>query len=490
MRHGWVCALGALVALGCESAAPTSGGTDGEPPECVPLTPEILLVAEASERMQAPMPGAEDLTRWKWLVDALQAELPHVKGDADLALLAFPSEGSPGGSGPTLDAAPLAAHCAVSPPQLPFGRPFGQLVSTLGKVVPAGGAPIAAALRSAADTFAARSPSGRSRHVVLMVTGEDTCGGDVQSEILALKGLGVDVWVATVGDPSSGALRRWAIAGGHPSGGGAWKLTSRTVVRELQAAVAASATAETCDGFDNDCDGVVDEGLTRACLDECGGGEQSCVAGSWRACGATGSDAAEELCDGVDNDCDGEVDEGFGTGEACSDEVGPCVFDGSLACSSDGTSAVCDTGEQWPGPEVCDGLDNDCDGQVDDGADAPCTDGCRDGVRSCVDGVLGACVLGDLLPELCDGEDNDCDGEVDEGFDVGATCVIASGGCIAMGVMVCTADGSSVCGSTSPTSPAPEQCNGVDDDCDGVVDNGVALCPGKQVCYAGQCIYD
>jgi len=78
-------------------------------------------------------------------------------------------------------------------------------------------------------------------------------------------------------------------------------------------------SAEACDGLDNDCNGQTDEGCEcrdgeqRACgldVGACQAGTQTCAAGSWGACqGSVGP--AEEVChDGLDNDCDGTVDEG------------------------------------------------------------------------------------------------------------------------------------------------------------------------------------
>lgn len=75
---------------------------------------------------------------------------------------------------------------------------------------------------------------------------------------------------------------------------------------------------------------------------------------------------AAELCDGIDNDCDTELDNGFNVGESCSVGLGACEGFGELECRFDGTGTFCDALPQSSSDEVCDGEDNDCDGATDE----------------------------------------------------------------------------------------------------------------------------
>ena len=292
------------------------------------------------------------------------------------------------------------------------------------------------------------------------------------------------------------------------------------------------------------------EGLSTPCsepsdLGECFG-SRTCTAGAYSECNA--KVPSEESCNDEDDDCDGATDEGLGGG-ACdvTNELGTCP--GALACEGGALVCVGAGAEE----EVCDGLDQDCDGEADEGfpdldedGTADCMDadkdgdGVDDGADNCpvdanagqedldLDGKGDACdpdADGDLTAndddcapldatvhpgatEACNGADDDCNGQVDEGFgdldgDGVADCVDGDidGDGVDNGVDNCPltvnagqgdADGDGIgdaceddtdgdgdpdafdCAKLDPTihHGAAELCDGVDQNCNAIADEG------------------
>ncbi len=232
--------------------------------------------------------------------------------------------------------------------------------------------------------------------------------------------------------------------------------------------VAGPPSAETCDGRDEDCDGTADEALPRlrCVVGACDFVLEACLDGVPARC-EDGSPEHPEQCNGVDDDCDAEVDEDTGN-VPCG--VGRCART-APACVDGRPSAVCEPG--LPLDETCDGEDDDCDGRVDEALPPiVCGLGACESVAEpgCVNGAPALCVPFDPLVEICDGRDDDCDGEVDEGL---AARRCGLGEC-AREVAGCT-DGRRV--PCVPGPPAPEVCGGLDEDCDGRADEALQCEP-------------
>ncbi len=288
---------------------------------------------------------------------------------------------------------------------------------------------------------------------------------------------------------------------------------------------------EVCNGIDDNCDGRVDEGtgVRTVYPDEDGdgfgdpeGAVTTCepmpgyilIGGD---CDDTNPDVnpgAEDVCNGIDDNCDGEVDENGGPVTWYPDRDGdgygaprPTITSCDQPPGYVAENGDCDDDnpEINPGAEdVCDGVDNDCDGDVDDGLTAttyyPDADG--DGFGASEPSIVechpvpgyvkvdGDCddqnpEVNPDAQEVCDGLDNNCDGNVDEGLEFYTWYRDRDGdgyGTLVGAVEDCTQPSgyASMSGDCDDTNPginpgADEVCNGLDDNCNGEIDEGGGL---------------
>jgi hypothetical protein len=306
---------------------------------------------------------------------------------------------------------------------------------------------------------------------------------------------------------------------------------------------------EVCNGLDENCNDIADDGVAPVscggcefgvdtdwdCINgqpaagECEVGYDYCIDGSYTTECYGSVKPVLETCDGLDNDCDGLTDEDFDSVVVCQEAVGECPqgvlkcteLNGELGlncCDADrwNTFGICEvpTVSQL---EVCDGLDNDCDGLVDEDiaqVGAPCGSYlgvCEPGVYKCVEtgstdapAINGFEIICDGgtggTTEECNNLDDDCDGLVDEEIPSGDTCSRAPNwmvdpalqtqypdgiGECTVGNYECVA-GDWVCNVPGPTD---EVCDGLDNDCDGLVDeNEEVECPMEgSSCIEGTC---
>ncbi|MFT7622200.1 MAG: hypothetical protein ACI9WU_001368 [Myxococcota bacterium] len=258
----------------------------------------------------------------------------------------------------------------------------------------------------------------------------------------------------------------------------------------LACSTSGDAGFDVCDGQDNDCnpatlDGQGDPAVGIVCdgddSDLCKLGTTSCEGGNV-VCIETGP-ALVEVCDGQDNDCnpatpDGNADPGLNA--ACDGADEDLCEEGLTVCSPEGL--VCSDAND-PDPEICDNLDNDCnpatpDGSADPNVGKPCdgidADLCSEGLRVCQGGTLECDDPNEANPELCDGLDNDCNPDTVDGVgdpQLGTACDGVDADLCDEGLKFCTA-GALAC--NDPNDVDSETCDGQDNDCNPATPDGSA----------------
>ncbi|AKT39760.1 MopE-related protein [Chondromyces crocatus] len=293
------------------------------------------------------------------------------------------------------------------------------------------------------------------------------------------------------------------------------------------------------DGIDNDCDGLLDGaddlsqdpaigiacqgGAEGVCADPAHAGVTACVNGLVTCVGPNVivPNQLQESCNNLDDNCDGVIDNNpVDVGGACGvSNIFPCSL-GTFQCVNGAPSCV---GAVPPGLEICNGIDDDCDGMIDftvatnsppsdvgnacgvyppppQGATSPCSAG----TTACVGGLI-ACqgAVGPLASSDTCGIDANCDGTLTNqpnlNTDV-ANCGACGNNCYAGAVHsiqacvngVCQSqgcqpgywdlDGDGLCEYACTFTQAQEVCNGVDDNCNGQIDEGVIAPSPVQVC--------
>jgi hypothetical protein len=298
-----------------------------------------------------------------------------------------------------------------------------------------------------------------------------------------------------------------------------------------------SASGETCNAADDNCNGMIDEGDPGGGA-KCGTDQGECIAGQMRCNAATGMlqcmgfvdhTMDPELCDAKDNDCDGNFDENVVFNPAT---CGPMTNDGecnmgTFSCS--GGSQQC-MGAVFPKFETCNNLDDDCDTNTDEIFNkmtdvqncGMCGMVCQPTSKTCINtnnmtngatctmdsqcpggtcatnsqprcmggGCTFACTAGfqnldgmaangceyrcfSSGAEACDGVDNDCDGNIDESLTPPAICL--SGGECGATAPVAQCNGAAGWSCSYPGNvqfPNETRCDGLNNDCDANTDEG------------------
>jgi hypothetical protein len=242
---------------------------------------------------------------------------------------------------------------------------------------------------------------------------------------------------------------------------------------------------ESCNSLDDDCNDAEDDMGTQSCGNgACMATVDVCVDGQTQQC--VPGQPGLEVCDGIDNNCNQLIDESDPVlNQACDSGLFGVCQAGTNQCIN---AAIDCVPNQMAGSEACDSLDNDCDGTVDNnvpGTGGACNTGqfgvCAQGTVSCQGGTVDCFPNTPASTEICDLVDNDCNGQTDEDDpQMGNACMTGQPGVCAAGSIDCNGG---VLQCVPNALGSAEICNGIDDDCDGTPDDGNP--GGGQACGCG-----
>ncbi len=347
-------------------------------PRC--QAPQTLLVVDKSSSMLGELPSG--MTKWEAATTAISELATSFADTVDLGLMVFP----------------YPDQCGPGNIEVNIGRnPASVITDGLGTPPPTGGnyTPMAQSLDEA-GTNPMLTATGRESSIILITDGWQWCDPyDPATRFTPVEAVGrladagISVYVVGFGASVDAlTLNRSAVRAGTGLAGCDPTLSDPAAaghcyhqandLADLRAAlmsIARSITEEECNGLDDDCDTRVDEGF-----DVDADGVTSC-GGDCDDSDPAVYPGAMDICDNLDNDCDGTTDPACactdGATRGCGRAVGLCTM-GTQACV-DGRWGDC-TGFTGPTDELCDGMDQDCDEATDEGAM------CADGL-TCIDGV-------------------------------------------------------------------------------------------------------